>query len=146
MYHWILSAIIQNINVMTSFRLVKRAFTRILKSSSFWFQTKVDHMASHFFKLALTKATNMDYKHPDICGLFSWTTMWELSGCQWADSRVQCGARWVINSVSHRRWLTLSLSSFSLSALASLSFFSISTRSNRVGLQEELYSVNQRKC
>lgn len=49
-------------------------------------------------------------------------------------------------SVSHGRWLTLSLSSFSLSALASLSFFSISTRSNRVGLQEELdSSVNQRK-
>lgn len=40
-------------------------------------------------------------------------------------------------SVSHGRWLTLSLRSLSLSALASLSFFSISTRSNRHGLWEE---------
>lgn len=70
------------------------------------------------------------------------------SGCQRSDRRVQCSVSWVIRRVgecSHGRWLTLSLSSFSLSALASFSFLSISTRSSRVGLKEELGpSVNQR--
>lgn len=52
-------------------------------------------------------------------------------------------------SVSHGRWLTLSLSSLSFSALASLSFFSISTRSKRHGLweEEELCSpINRNNC
>lgn len=53
-----------------------------------------------------------------------------------------CGLLEVPASVSHGRWLTLSLSSLSLSALASFSFFSISTRSSRHGLwEEELHAL-----
>lgn len=128
--------------ILITFRVVfaidSLIYASIFKHSPFQFHSTWthNHLATYFSVLTFPSAANI---HTSACCFLgpscaSWVG---VSNKTAVSNEACCGWLEVPASVSHSRWLTLSLSSLSLSALASLSFFSISTRSNRHGLWEE---------
>lgn len=101
----------------------------------------LSHMAAHSSGLTLCqrcKHALQKSTHLLVVFLDHHVQAWVGVRVQTAMSNAVC--RWwleVSANVSHDRWLTRSLSRRSLSALASFSFFSISTRSKRHGLYED---------